>query len=108
MIKLFHLTFVLLSISSFVGRVILAEIHPEMLEQKWLKIGPHVVNTLLLITGFVLIFQGQWLSREYGWIIAKIIVLLGYVGLGTIAIKSQGALRWQAFAGALPALFILQ
>lgn len=101
MIKILHLTFVLLSISSFVGRIIVAETRPEMLEQKWIKIGPHIINTLLLITGFTLVFQGYWLSGEYGWIIAKIIALLGYIGLGMVAIKSQGALRWQAFAGAL-------
>lgn len=101
MIKIFHLTFVLLSISSFVGRVILAENHPAILEQKWMKIGPHIINSLLLLTGFILVFQGQWLSGEYGWIIAKIIALLGYVGLGIVAIKSQGTLRWQAFAGAV-------
>ena len=101
MIKFFHLTFILLSISSFVGRIYLAEKRPEMLEQKWIKVGPHIVNTLLLITGLMLIFQGQWLSGEFGWIVAKIIALLGYIGLGMIAIKSQGALRWQAFAGAI-------
>ncbi|MDD4906196.1 MAG: SirB2 family protein [Methylobacter tundripaludum] len=101
MIKILHLTFILLSISSFVGRVYLAEKRPELLEQKWIKIGPHIVNTLLLITGFTLVFQGSWLSGEYGWIVAKIIALLGYVGLGMVAIKSQGTLRWQAFAGAL-------
>jgi uncharacterized membrane protein SirB2 len=101
MIKILHLTFVLLSISSFVGRVFLAEKQPEMLEQKWIKIGPHIINSLLLITGFTLVFQGSWLSGEYGWIIAKLIALLGYVGLGIIAIKSQGDLRWKAFAGAI-------
>lgn len=101
MIKLLHLIFILLSISSFVGRVYLAEKRPDMLEQKWIKIGPHIINTLLLITGFTLIFQGSWLSGEFGWIVAKIIALLGYVGLGTVAIKSQGSLRWKAFAGAL-------
>jgi uncharacterized membrane protein SirB2 len=101
MIKILHLTFVLLSISSFIGRVYLAEKRPEMLEQKWIKIGPHIVNSILLITGFTLVFQGSWLSAEYGWIIAKLIALLGYVGLGIVAIKSQGDLRWKAFAGAL-------
>jgi uncharacterized membrane protein SirB2 len=101
MIKILHLTFVLLSISSFVGRVFLAEKHPKMLEQKWIKIGPHIVNSILLLTGFTLVFQGSWLSAEYGWIIAKLIALLGYVGLGIVAIKSQGDLRWKAFAGAL-------
>ncbi len=101
MIKMLHLTFVLLSIISFVGRVFLAQSRPEMLEIKWIKIGPHIVNTILLITGFTLVFQGSWLSGEYGWIVAKLIVLLGYVGLGTLAIKSQGTMRWQAFAGAV-------
>lgn len=101
MIKILHLTFILLSISSFVGRIYLAEKRPEMLEQKWIKIGPHIINTFLLITGFTLVFQGSWLSGEYGWIIAKLIALVAYVGLGIVAIKSQGELRWKAFAGAL-------
>ncbi|TAN65526.1 MAG: invasion protein [Methylobacter sp.] len=101
MIKILHLSFILLSISSFIGRVYLAEKRPEMLEQKWIKIGPHVLNTFLLITGFTLVFQGSWLSGEYGWIIAKLIALVAYVGLGIVAIKSQGELRWKAFAAAL-------
>ncbi|MFU8788342.1 MAG: SirB2 family protein [Methylobacter sp.] len=101
MIKMLHLAFVLLSISSFIGRVYLAEKSPAMLEQKWIKIGPHIINSLLLISGFTLVFQGSWLSGEFGWIVAKIIALLGYVGLGIVAIKSQGDLRWKAFAGAL-------
>lgn len=101
MIKILHLTFILLSISSFIGRVYLAEKRPEMLEQKWIKIGPHIINSLLLLTGFTLVFQGSWLSGEYGWIIAKLIALVAYVGLGIVAIKSQGELRWKAFAGAL-------
>lgn len=101
MIKIFHLTFILLSISSFVGRVYLAEKRPEMLEQKWIKIGPHILNSLLLLSGFALVFQGSWLSAEYGWIVAKLIALVAYVGLGIVAIKSQGDLRWKAFAGAM-------
>lgn len=101
MIKLFHMIFILLSISSFIGRVYLAEKRPEMMELKWIKIGPHIINSLLLITGFTLVFQGSWLSGEYGWIVAKLIALVAYVGLGIVAIKSQGELRWKAFAGAL-------
>lgn len=101
MIKIFHLAFILLSISSFVGRVYLAEKQPEMLKQKWINIGPHIINTFLLLTGFTLVFQGSWLSAEYGWIIAKLIALVAYVGLGVVAIKSEGPLRWKAFAGAI-------
>ncbi len=101
MIKFFHLIFILLSISSFVGRVYLAEKQPAMLEQKWIKIGPHIINSLLLLSGFALVFQGSWWSVEHGWIIAKLIALVAYVGLGIVAIKNQGDLRWKAFAGAM-------
>lgn len=101
MIKILHLTFVLLSISSFLARVLLSETHAELLNQKAFKIAPHIISTLLLLSGITLVFQGQWLSGEYGWIIAKIIVLFGYIGLGIMTIHSQGKTRWLAFAGAI-------
>ena len=101
MIKIFHLTFILLSIFSFVGRVILSETHPAILKQKSLKIAPHVIDTLLLVSGITLVFQGGWLSGEYGWIIAKIVALIGYIGLGVVAMRNRGTVRWIAFVGAM-------
>ena len=101
MIKIFHLTFILLSIFSFVGRVILSETHPAMLKQNAFKIAPHVIDTLLLISGITLVFQGGWLSTEYGWIIAKIVALLGYIGLGVVVMRNRGTVRWLAFVGAM-------
>jgi len=101
MIKYLHLTFILLSIISFVGRVIILEIRPELLKVKILKIAPHVINTLLLLTGFTLVFQGGWLAGEYGWIIAKLVALLGYVGFGIITLKAQGTNKWLAFSAAI-------
>ena len=101
MIKIIHLTFVLLAISSFVGRVLLSETHADLLKQKVFKIAPHVIDTLLLLSGITLVFQGSWLSGDYGWIVAKIILLLGYIALGVITMRSQGTTRWLAFAGAI-------
>jgi uncharacterized membrane protein SirB2 len=101
MIKHLHLTFVLLSICSFVGRVILSEIRPSFLKMKAMKIAPHVIDTLLLVSGITLVFQGQWLSAEYGWIIGKIVALFGYVGFGVMTMRSQGSNRWMAFTGAI-------
>lgn len=101
MIKFFHLTFVLLSVFSFAGRVILSETYPAILKQKLINVAPHVINTLLVITGITLVFQGGWLSTDYGWIIAKIIALLVYIGLGVITMRNRGTVRWLAFAGAM-------
>lgn len=101
MIKHLHLTFVLLSICSFVGRVILSEIRPAFLKMKAMKIAPHVIDTLLLVSGITLVFQGQWLSGEFGWIIGKIVALFGYVGFGVMTMRGQGSNRWLAFTGAM-------
>jgi uncharacterized membrane protein SirB2 len=101
MIKIFHLTLVLISIFSFIGRIILSETHSKILKQKSFKIVPHILDTFLLISGIALIFQGQWLSVEYSWIIAKIFALVGYIGLGVMAMRTHGTTRWLAFISAI-------
>ncbi|MDD5460384.1 MAG: SirB2 family protein [Methylococcales bacterium] len=101
MIKTLHLTFILLSILSFVGRVILSETHPVILKQKLFRIAPHIIDTILLLSGITLIYQGNWLSTDYSWIIAKIVALLGYIGLGVVVMRNRGAVRWLAFIGAM-------
>jgi len=107
MIKIFHLTLILLSVFSFVGRVILSETHPSMLKQKSLKIVPHIIDSLLLVSGISLVFQGGWLATDYGWIIAKIVALLGYIGLGVVVMRNRGTIRWLAFAGAMACFFYI-
>ena len=72
-----------------------------MLKQKALKIAPHVIDTCLLLSGMALVIQGHWLSAEYGWIVAKIIALCGYIGLGVGVMHNRGSKRWLAFAGAM-------
>ena len=101
MVKIIHLAFILLSIFSFVGRVILSETRPVILKQKLFKIAPHVIDTALLLSGITLVFQGGWLSTDYGWIIAKIAALIGYIGLGAVVMHNRGTVRWLAFIGAM-------
>ena len=101
MIKYIHMLLVVLSFAGFAGRVIVAEINPHVFKQKWIRILPHVIDTLLLLSGIALVFIGSWFSADYGWIIAKFIALLFYIGLGMLAIRSQGKIRWLAFTGAV-------
>ena len=101
MIKSLHIFFVLFSFFSFIARVILATTRPGVLKRKWLKITPHVVDTMLLLSGLTLVVQGHWLTTEYGWLVAKVIALLGYIGFGIITMHQQGPARWFAFSAAL-------
>lgn len=90
-----------MTLISFVGRIILSETCPKLLERKVLKIAPHVIDTLLLVTGITLVFQGNWLSGQYDWIIAKFAALFGYIGFGVVAMRHRGMVKWLAFAGAI-------
>lgn len=96
-----HITLVIISIVSFISRVLLLEIKPDLLKNKAIKISPHIIDTLLLLSGILLVVQGQWLSSEYGWIISKLFILTVYIGLGFVVMRSQGNKRWLAFAGAI-------
>ncbi len=101
MLKTLHLLFVLIAISSFIGRVILSETQPHLLKQKLFKIAPHVIDSLLLLSGIILAVQGSWATTGHGWLAAKLLALTAYIGLGAITLHSRGNWRWLAFSGAM-------
>lgn len=107
MIKKLHIFFVLVSFGGFITRSILAEVRPESLQAKWLKISPHIIDTLLLASGVLLVIQGHWLSSEHGWIIAKISALLGYILFGVLTLRMQSSARWSAFVAAVLCYFYI-
>ncbi len=101
MIKLIHLIFIFVSFASFTGRVTLSVFNPALLQKKILKIAPHIIDTILLVSGISLVFQGNWLQGEYGWIMSKVVLLVGYIVFGVMAMRFKGTKRWVAFAGAI-------
>jgi len=101
MIKLIHLIFIFSSFISFIGRIGLSVFKPSLLQNKLIKIAPHVIDTILLVSGITLVIQGNWLNGEYGWILSKFVLLLGYIGLGVMAMRFGGAKRWIAFVAAI-------
>ncbi|NOR79439.1 MAG: invasion protein [Methyloprofundus sp.] len=101
MIKSIHMLFILLSVGGFITRIMLAEFKPDILRTKVLKIAPHVIDTILLLSGIALVFQGNWMAGEYGWIITKLVMLIAYIGFGVMAMRSTGIKRWAGFILAL-------
>ena len=96
-----HITLVLTSFFSFIIRVILVVLKSSLLKNKFFKITPHVIDTLLLLSGITLVLQGAWLDGDYDWIITKLIILLVYIILGVIVMRGRGVKRWLAFIGTL-------
>ena len=99
-----HMLMVALTILLFVLRGLWMMLDSPRLKDKWVRIFPHVIDTLLLITGlWMAIGYLGWPSAGQGWITAKIVALIVYIGLGTVAIKRgrTKAVRTAAFCGAL-------
>ena len=75
---------------------------PARLGQRSVKIVPHVIDTLLLVSALWLAWQlGAQGTR--GWLAAKLAGLVVYIVLGTIALKRgrTRGVRLVAFAAAL-------
>jgi uncharacterized membrane protein SirB2 len=103
-IKTVHTGAAALSFSLFALRGAWMLRAPERLRQRWVRIVPHVIDTLLLASALWLAWQiGAEGTR--GWLWAKVIALVAYIALGSLALKRGRTrnMRIAAFAAALVA-----
>jgi uncharacterized membrane protein SirB2 len=86
-IKYVHVSFVLLSYILFVLRGIWMLSANPLLQHRWVKILPHIIDTLLLTSAITLAYQLSISPLAAPWLLAKVLLLLLYIILGTIALK---------------------
>ena len=89
MMKHSHLLFVVLTVFLFNLRFLLRWVWPEKNLPKLLKIMPHLNDTLLLGTGLWLMYITKFMPFvNADWLGVKLLLLVFYIGLGTITMKS--------------------
>ena len=86
-IKHIHITFAALSGGFFLLRGLWMLLDSPMLQQRWVRIVPHVVDTLLLTSALALVFWSGQYPFVQSWLTAKVLALVAYIVLGTIALK---------------------
>ncbi len=102
-LKHLHLTAVALSFTLFALRAFWMLRESPQLQQRWVKIVPHIIDTVLLVSALSL----AWMLQQYpfvdSWLTAKVLALLAYIGLGTVALKRGRTrkIRILALAGAV-------
>ena len=94
-----HVLTVLISISGFIFRGYLLFSGSSMFRKKWIKIVPHVNDTILLISAITLVYKTGFFPMEQPWLMAKLIGLIVYIGLGMVAFRfgktrNQKMLAW--------------
>ena len=87
LIKHLHITTATLSLLFFVVRAWWSVRESSWLQRRWVRVLPHVNDTLLLTLGVLLMVMLRMWPQHHPWLAAKLIALLLYIGLGTLAIK---------------------
>jgi uncharacterized membrane protein SirB2 len=87
-IKHLHITLVVISVSGFLLRGTLMLLQSKLLQQRWIKRLPHIVDTLLFASGIFL----AWSSQQYPfvnsyWLTSKMLALIAYIGFGMLALN---------------------
>ncbi|MFW6093337.1 MAG: SirB2 family protein [Pseudomonadota bacterium] len=99
-----HVALAYLTVAGFVIRGIWALTDSPMRREKWVRIVPHVVDTLLLLAGVGLAYRLS-VSPVSGWLGAKLLGLLAYIGFGVLTMRASARpLQLVGFAGALIAV----
>jgi uncharacterized membrane protein SirB2 len=86
-LKSVHMSSVGATYALFVLRGIWMMRMPDMLTRRWVRIVPHVIDTILLASAIALALAIHQYPFVEGWLTAKVIGLLVYIVLGSIALK---------------------
>jgi len=97
-IKSTHITCAILSLCGFFLRGIWMLRESDYLQARWVKVIPHVIDTLLLVTAIALVFKLQLPVLQQPWLMAKISALLIYISLGMIALRYGSTRKIRALA----------
>ena len=77
-----------------------------LLQRRWVRTVPHVIDTALLCTAVALAVWSSQYPLAQSWLTAKVLALIAYIVLGTIALK-RGPTRTIRGLAYLAALLVL-
>ena len=89
LLKEFHVAFAYLTLVSFVVRGLLSLAESPLRNAKWMRIAPHVIDTFLLVFGISLAVSLSLSPLANGWLMAKIVGLIAYIGFGVMAMRAS-------------------
>lgn len=102
-LRIVHVSAATLSLALFLLRGAWMLAGSPRLQDRWVRIVPHVIDTIFLAAGIALAVRIGQYPFVHGWLTAKVFGLIAYIVLGTVALKRgpTRAIRGAAFAAAL-------
>lgn len=101
-IKAIHMTCAYLTVAFLLFRIFLSVYRPVLLQQKWAKILPHIIDSVLLLCAILMV---SIIGPNHPFILVKILLLLVYIGSGYLVLKVFKTIT-SKIAGSLFILFL--
>jgi uncharacterized membrane protein SirB2 len=86
-IKYVHVGAVIASFCLFFLRGVWMMAAPEELAVRWVRVVPHIIDTVLLVSAMALAVMTAQYPFVQPWLTAKVLALLVYIVLGTVALR---------------------
>lgn len=103
-LKQTHVALVAASFLFFLTRFYWSLSNPSNLLRSWVRVSPHVIDTLLLLSAVALALMSRQLPLQQNWLTAKVVALCCYIAFGSLAIKRAPTVRLKALFAGLAAL----
>ncbi|MBI5430048.1 MAG: SirB2 family protein [Nitrosomonadales bacterium] len=87
LLKTLHISCAVLSYALFFLRGIWSLKGSPLMQQRWIRIVPHLIDTILLGSAVALAVTIRRYPLVDAWLTAKVLALLLYIGLGFVALK---------------------
>jgi uncharacterized membrane protein SirB2 len=102
-LRIAHVCAATLSLALFLLRGAWMLLDSPRLQDRWVRVVPHVVDTIFLAAGIALAIRITQYPFVHAWLTAKVFGLIAYIVLGTIALKRgrTRAIRAGAFVAAV-------
>jgi len=85
-LKAIHIATAAISYALFFARGIWMLSGSPLLERRWVRVVPHINDTVLLAAAIWMMVILQQYPGTHGWLTAKVAGLIAYVGIGMIAL----------------------
>jgi uncharacterized membrane protein SirB2 len=106
-VKAIHVGAVATTYALFVLRGVWMIRGSSRLQDRWVKIVPHAVDTVLLASAVALAVMSRQYPLASAWLTAKVLALVLYIGLGTVALKRGRSKRARVVAWIAAQLVLL-
>ena len=102
-LKNIHMSLAAISVALFCLRFALLMTNANLLKNRWLKVVPHIIDTVLLLIGLVMMVKLALYPGQVDWMSEKLIAVVAYIFTGyyTLKLARNNMMRIFGFLGAL-------